>query len=236
MKHIKVDLKKIKLSKNEIKAIKSRQIESETENGWRHEITYTKESKRTAPEENDQKKRMIVLDGPNICYDDLNNFNFQRLLKAIEYFENLDFRTIVVMAKNREKILFNDEQWDILCQLKILEERGTLYLSPDYCYDDFFMIDFATRSQSVIVSNDRFYDVFNKGIHSHRIQIMERRLPYCFIEDEFVLPLDPRGKIGPELPEFLHFPKNTVPEDIFSKLDTYFDEFKEFLKGSDRKF
>lgn len=238
MKEIKIDLNKVKLTEDEVKAIKSEMAESETEteNGWKHDITYTKNCENSVSEEKDQEKRLIVLDGQNICYDELNNFNFQRLLKTIDFFENLEFKTIVIMPKKREIILFNDKQWDTLCLYKILVERGVLIQSPDFCYDDFFMIDFAARTKAIVVSNDRFYDIFKKGTHSHRAQIMERRLPYCFIENEFVLPIDPRGKIGPELPEFLHFPKNTDPEQVNIGETTYFEEFKEFLKGTNRMF
>ena len=234
--NVKIDLKKVQLTKDEIEAIQNEKAEHETENGWRHEITYTKSHENSISEEKDQKKRLIILDGQNICFDDFNIFNFQRLLTTIDFFEKLEFKTVVVMPKNRERILFNDKQWDTLCLLKILVERGLLHLSPDFCYDDFFMVDFAARTKAIVVSNDRFYDIFEKGTHSHRAQIMERTLPYCFINDEFVLPLDPRGKIGPELPEFLHFPRNTDPERINNEKTTYFEEFKEFLKGTDRMF
>ena len=219
-----VDLVRVKLSREEVEAARDAHSGTSGENDFRRSTTYVMP---TSQPKGELHKRTIILDGQNICYDDWNHFHFDRLLTAIKYFEQLRFKTIVIWPKNREEILYRDEQWSVLCELKSLIERGILIQTPEYCYDDFFMVDYGARSDSIIVSNDHFYDVFASGTHSHRTQIMERRLPYCFIEDEFMLPLDPLGKIGPKLPEFLHFKRG----DYIPPKRVYFDEFSNFLTG-----
>ena len=68
-------------------------------------------------------------------------------------------------------------------------------------YDDFMILEFASRCDGVVVSNDKFRDVF-VNYPNYRTT---RLLPFAFAEDEFLPVLDPRGRNGPKLEDYIKF-------------------------------
>jgi len=66
-----------------------------------------------------------------------------------------------------------------------------------------FLLEGAKRLDAIIVSNDKFRDLENKGYDEI---ITKRVLPFQFLQDHFIPAQDPLGREGPSLKEFLKAP------------------------------
>lgn len=64
------------------------------------------------------------------------------------------------------------------------------------------MLEYAQTNGGVIVSKDRFSDLYNEKKEWKKI-IEERLLEPVFVDDLVMFPQDPLGRFGPTLSEFL---------------------------------
>ena len=93
-----------------------------------------------------------------------------------------------VSEHNRKKLrkLYNEGK------LVLVLSRKPSFQSYD-CYEEYFIIQNAIKTQGIIVSNDYFLDLIAKS-PDYREQIEKRLLPFNFIDGELWLPSDPLGK------------------------------------------
>ena len=73
-----------------------------------------------------------------------------------------------------------------------------------------FVIELATHTGGVILSNDNYRDLWDEK-SQWKNTIENSILPYSFVGDLLMIPDDPLGRDGPRLDEFLTNPKSAVP-------------------------
>lgn len=69
------------------------------------------------------------------------------------------------------------------------------------------IVEIAHKRGGVIVSNDRYRDLYQEKMH-WRQTIVDRVLPFRFmpgVPNEIMFPDDPLGRDGPKLDDFLRF-------------------------------
>lgn len=76
------------------------------------------------------------------------------------------------------------------------------------CYDDRYILQYASDCNGVVVSNDIYRDLVQEKA-SFKSVVQERLLMYTFVNDKFMPPEDPLGRHGPNLSQFLSFDKST---------------------------
>ena len=79
---------------------------------------------------------------------------------------------------------------------------GALWSSFD-CNEEDYIVRYAAQREAIIVSMRRFADYSESMLQA---QVERRVLMFTFSDKEFDPPSDPRGRDGPSLEEFLHFP------------------------------
>ena len=79
---------------------------------------------------------------------------------------------------------------------------GALWSSFD-CNEEDYIVRYAAQHEAIIVSTRRFADCNEAALQA---QVERRVLVFTFSEKEFDPPIDPCGRGGPSLEEFLHFP------------------------------
>ena len=79
---------------------------------------------------------------------------------------------------------------------------GALWSSFD-CNEEDYIVRYAAQHEAIIVSTRRFTDFKEATLQE---QVERRVLVFTFSEKEFDPPIDPCGRGGPSLEEFLHFP------------------------------
>lgn len=94
-----------------------------------------------------------------------------------------------------------------------LEEKGYLTYTPSRYvekklivpYDDRFILDAALFYDGIIVSNDNYRDLMDEKPEYKKL-VQNNLLQFSFIGDLFLVAVDPMGKNGPKLDEFLSKP------------------------------
>jgi ribonuclease ZC3H12 len=72
------------------------------------------------------------------------------------------------------------------------------------CYDDRYILKLAVDNDGIVVSNDNYRDLLQESNEFKKV-VEERILMYSFVNDRFMPPDDPLGKLGPTLDNFLKF-------------------------------
>lgn len=72
------------------------------------------------------------------------------------------------------------------------------------CYDDRYILKLAVENDGIVVSNDNYRDLLQESNEFKKV-VEERILMYSFVNDRFMPPDDPLGKLGPTLENFLKF-------------------------------
>merc|ERR550517_1385931 len=159
-------------------------------------------------------KREIVLDGLNIgkVYG-RSKFSALGVEKTLTWFTSRGFKVRVFMPKSRkDRANAKADQR----RLNKMISQGDLILTPSRrsdgalwtsfdCNEEDYIVRYAAQREAVIVSTRRFAD-YNEA--TLQAQVETRVLVFTFSDKEFDPPMDPRGRDGPSLEEFLHFPSN----------------------------
>ena len=221
--HLWLTLKKIIKALNKSKAdiqdftrsIKEKEIDLECI------MAYKKFKKRK-----ENRKRTVYLDGQNIAFE-TNEYNKPKVFKAerirtmASYFVEKHHEVVLMIPQSRKWKLEKAGKWNevaILADMEMDPHIKFMY-TPSFqredrswdCYDDSFILKASTIEEGIVVSNDKFNDIYRKTTDEQmKKQIKDRSLPFMFYKGKLLLPDDPCGKDGPSLKDFLCFPSSYV--------------------------
>ncbi|GIY02399.1 probable ribonuclease ZC3H12B [Caerostris extrusa] len=158
------------------------------------------------------KVEPIVIDGNNVAriHGRRTTFSCKGIKIAVDFFLKRGHKVTAFAPEFRRfeksaSIPTTDQSL-----LDQLQKDGHLVFTPSRKVQNKFIVDMASRTGGVILSNGNFKHVVQKN-EEFRQAVEERLLMYCFVGDEFMIPLDPLGKCGPKLKEFLSFPPSKAP-------------------------
>lgn len=161
--------------------------------------------------------RPIVIDGSNIAMSHGNKevFSCRGIAIAVDWFRQRGHRDICVFVpKWRKESARSDNPVKDQEILNELEKERVLVYTPSrsltngkrmVCYDDRYVLKLALENDGIVVSNDNYRDLVQESSEFKKI-VEERILMYSFVNDIFMPPDDPLGKLGPSLDSFLRFP------------------------------
>ncbi|KAI9999983.1 hypothetical protein NQD34_011826 [Periophthalmus magnuspinnatus] len=196
--------------------------------------SWTSGPSRNAPEavhkkHTDEELRPIVIDGSNVAMSHGNKeiFSCRGIQLAVNFFLDRGHNDIKVFVptwrkeQSRPDAPITDQHI-----LTDLENRGILVFTPSrqvkgkrvVCYDDRYIVQVASVSEAVIVSNDTYRDLQGEKLEWKKC-IEERLLMYSFVNDRFMPPDDPLGRHGPTLDNFLR--KKPLPTEQKRQLCPY---------------
>ena len=157
---------------------------------------------------------ITVIDGSNVAMDhgrQVHNrpwFSVRGIEIAIEYFKKKGHTNIKVVIPR-----FRQYENDNRELMRRLEDKNYLILTHSRklpngkrisSYDDRIIVEYASKAEAVILTNDQYRDLLNESIGMDFV-IANRLLPFNFVNDHFFCPKDPLGRDGPTLNDFLCF-------------------------------
>ena len=163
--------------------------------------------------------RPVIIDGSNVAMEHGNQqvFSCWGIQICVDWFRQRGHTDITVFVPSWRVDVVRP---DITNQevLRELNRAGVLKFTPCktsgnrqfVCYDDRFILDLATNTGGIVVSNDRFRDLQRESAQWTEV-IEERVLRYTFAKDRFMPPSDPLGRLGPCLDDFLRKGTATHP-------------------------
>ena len=162
------------------------------------------------------RKRTIFLDGQNIAFANTKIFKAERIRTVASYFLKRHHKVVLMIPESRKWKLKKEGNWDEVAILVDMEKDPHIEFmyTPSFqregrswdCYDDSFILKASTIEEGIVVSNDKFRDIYKKTTDEQmKIQIKERSLPFRFYQGNLLLPDDPCGREGLRLEEFLCF-------------------------------
>lgn len=155
-------------------------------------------------------RRPIVIDAANVAYHHSNHTRFspRGILVAYNYFDTLGHKDIVAFAIKPRKIDPEDaallENFVAMGVVKIIPPRINAEGRYESHYDDYYILSAAKENGGIVVSNDKYRDVFLEYPDFHR-ELNSRLLTFQFNGDDFLPAMDPCGRGGPKLDKFLKF-------------------------------
>ncbi|XP_072317280.1 endoribonuclease ZC3H12A [Eucyclogobius newberryi] len=161
----------------------------------------------------EEELRPVVIDGSNVAMSHGNKeiFSCRGIQLAVNFFLDRGHNDIKVFVptwrKEQPRLDAPITDQNILTKL---EKCGILVFTPSrhvrgkrvVCYDDRYIVQVASESEAVIVSNDTYRDLQGESLEWKKC-IEERLLMYSFVNDRFMPPDDPLGRHGPTLDNFL---------------------------------
>ncbi|GIX82093.1 endoribonuclease ZC3H12A [Caerostris darwini] len=168
-----------------------------------------------------RRLRPIVIDGSNVAraHGRHATFSCKGIKIAVDFFLKRGHEKVTAFVPEYRKFSKSNFVPTIDQSLLVeLQNDGHLVFTPSRrvqdkcfsCYDDWFIVDLASKTGGVILSKDCFRDVIEMN-EEFRPTVEERLLMFCFVGDVFMVPPDPLGKNGPTLEEFLSFPPSESP-------------------------
>ncbi|XP_051780830.1 LOW QUALITY PROTEIN: probable ribonuclease ZC3H12B [Erpetoichthys calabaricus] len=158
--------------------------------------------------------RPIVIDGSNVAmsHGDKQVFSCRGIQLAVQWFWNRGHREITVFVPSWRKEQHRPET-PITDQniLHLLEKRKILVYTLHsrrvngkrvVCYDDRYIVKLAYDSDGIIVSNDNYRDLQSEKPDWKKF-IEERLLMYSFVNDKLSHQMNPLGRKGPSIEDFL---------------------------------
>lgn len=152
------------------------------------------------------KLREIIIDGNNVAMAYKNNkkFSEEGIMLVTNYFQQRG-HIVKVFLPHYRRSKFSP-------LLEKLYEEGIVIFTPSRRiggrqitpYDDRYILQYATVSEGIIISNDQFRDLYQEK-PEWRNTIENRLLAPTFVGDYVMFPEDPLGRNGPNLEEFLRF-------------------------------
>lgn len=143
-------------------------------------------------------------------------FSCKGIKICVDYFKKRNHKEITVFVPQWRKEASKPDRPIVDQQILLdLEKERIVVFTPSrrvngrrvVCYDDRYVVKFASDNDGIIVSNDNFRDLEKENPEWKRV-IEQRLLMYTFVKDCFMPPDDPLGRHGPNLDEFLK--KGTV--------------------------
>lgn len=164
--------------------------------------------------EGDERRRPIIIDACNIAYLHGNQaFSSRGIAIVVCYFYHIrkHKEIIAYMPKKKyDRVVQEQPILETLHKIQVLHNTPDVSMSATYsgrslsCYDDRYLLDSALEHGGVVVSNDKFSDLFClMEYQSKRNKI--RTIGCNFVNDKVVFPSDPCGRDGPDLDSFLSF-------------------------------
>lgn len=160
--------------------------------------------------------RPIVVDGSNVAMGHGNKkvFSCRGIALCVDWFKQRGHKDVTVFVPKWRK---ESKRTDNLIKdqevLNELESEGVLVYTPSrsltngkrmVCYDDRYILKLAVDTDGIVVSNDNYRDLLQESNEFKKV-VEERMLMYSFVNDRFMPPDDPLGKLGPTLDNFLKF-------------------------------
>ncbi|XP_066992193.2 NEDD4-binding protein 1 isoform X2 [Anabrus simplex] len=156
--------------------------------------------------------RPIIIDGSNVALGHSNGariFSCRGLQICVNYFAKRGHKVIAFVPQFRksdpsvtDRHIFDD-----------LLKAGQIVFTPSrrvegrlvVSYDDRYIVQYAAEFGGIIVSTDNYRDLLQEN-EAWRDTIQNRLLMFTWVGDLLMFPLDPLGRHGPKLDEFLRFP------------------------------
>ncbi|KAG9412512.1 hypothetical protein AC1031_015425 [Aphanomyces cochlioides] len=133
----------------------------------------------------------VVVDGPNVATVSPGNLRVERLEAAIDYFDRCQVRCIAFAP--RYWIDGNQHFQDETSKMKLrrLIDQEKLVLTPPQAHDDFYVIDYATKHDGFVVTNDMFRDhvMHQRRFNGHTLTaawVKSRCIDFTFVGVEFL--------------------------------------------------
>ncbi|KAG8178247.1 hypothetical protein JTE90_000348, partial [Oedothorax gibbosus] len=161
--------------------------------------------------------RPIVIDGTNIARahgSTKRTYSCKGIKISVDFFLRRGHTEVTAfIPKYRKHQLYGKIPTTNANFLEDLEKTGHIAYAPSRkvdgktlsCYNDRFVVQLATQTGGIIVSNSNFKDIVLES-EAFKKTVTERLLMFCFVGDKIVFPDGPLGKNGPRLKEFLAFP------------------------------
>ncbi|XP_071451485.1 NEDD4-binding protein 1-like [Hetaerina americana] len=157
--------------------------------------------------------RPIIIDGCNVAIAHGGNrmFSVRGLCICVEYFLRRGHDKVVAVVPLHQRSKVSPHDRDVL---EALKDDGHLVFTPSRyidnrlisSYDDRYIVQYAVAVGGVIVSRDNYRDLLTEN-PAWRDTITNRLLMPTWVGDILMFPVDPLGKSGPSLDDFLQFPR-----------------------------
>ncbi|KAF0737799.1 hypothetical protein AaE_008914 [Aphanomyces astaci] len=133
----------------------------------------------------------VVLDAANVATVSSGILRVQRLEAALEYFQRLNVRCIAFAPRYWVDGLQVFEDDATKATLRALVDTDKLVLTPPQAHDDYYVIDYATKHDGYVVSNDMFRDhvMHKRRFNGHTLTIAwvkTRCIDFTFVGLEFL--------------------------------------------------
>ncbi|ETV81543.1 hypothetical protein, variant 1 [Aphanomyces astaci] len=133
----------------------------------------------------------VVLDAANVATVSSGILRVQRLEAALEYFQRLNVRCIAFAPRYWVDGLQVFEDDATKSTLRALVDTDKLVLTPPQAHDDYYVIDYATKHDGYVVSNDMFRDhvMHKRRFNGHTLTIAwvkTRCIDFTFVGLEFL--------------------------------------------------
>lgn len=156
--------------------------------------------------------RPIILDGNNVAMGHGKGkfFSWKGLHICIKFFLKRGHNVTAFVPTFRRGVC----PPELRSEMDEYEKSGQVVFTPSrriegrlvVPYDDRFIVQCAAELGGVIVSTDNFRDLLTEN-NTWKETIEKRLLMFTWVGDLLMFPHDPLGKHGPQLEEFLRFPK-----------------------------
>lgn len=179
--------------------------------------------------------RPIVIDGSNVAMSHGNKevFSCRGIAICVDWFKQRGHKDVTVFVpKWRKESARPDNPIKDQDILNELEKERVLVYTPSrslsgkrtVCYDDRYILKLAIDNDGIVVSNDNYRDLLKES-NEFKTVVEERILMYSFVNDRFMPPDDPLGKLGPTLDVFLKFPTRYDDLVTFVRLNFFLNTF-----------
>ncbi|KAJ8366243.1 hypothetical protein AAFF_G00365060 [Aldrovandia affinis] len=160
-----------------------------------HEVLQTPFDLKLTNDPGDPDLRQVIIDGSNVAM----SHGLGQFFSCREW--------LWLSSTSGTEVIAGSPQQHYMTELQNL---GLLSFTPSRdvlgkrinSYDDRFMLQLASQTDGVIVTNDNLRDLLDES-PAFKDVIKKRLLQYTFVGDLFMVPDDPLGRTGPHLSDFL---------------------------------
>ena len=147
--------------------------------------------------------RPVVIDGSNVAMAHGSNayFSPMGLDIAINHFLRRGHPEVIAFLPLFRKSRCGKSDQEMLNDWHL---KGNLSFTPNGCYDDRIILQYAAANGAIVISNDRFRDLKGEGTEIRRV-INNRVLRFNWVNDSLIFPDDPHGRNGPDISALCRF-------------------------------